>query len=96
MFDITHINSNQLGSASYSKQVAEHVIRDLGEDTSLTVRDLEQVPLPHIDDDFVAASSLERLADENGMIEYLHRYRHDLPPVAWIENGPLPPLGNGR
>jgi hypothetical protein len=35
-------------------------------------------------------------ADENGMIEYLHRYRHDLPPAVWIENEPLPPLGNGR
>jgi hypothetical protein len=137
MCDITHISSSQLGSASYSKQVAEHVTHDLGEDMILTVRDLEQVPLPHIDHDFVAATSLEpksspqstngqpqkglwdgiqmgvhnhtvwrkvlgavleprTFADENGMIEYLHRYRHDLPRAVWIKNEPLPPLGNGR
>jgi hypothetical protein len=35
------------------------------------------------------------LTDEHGMIEYLNCHRHDLPPVVWIENEPLPPLGNG-
>jgi FMN-dependent NADH-azoreductase len=87
MFDITDISS-PLGSAPHSKQVSGQVIHDLREkdaNASLMVRDLEKAPLPHIDDDFVAATSLERLADENGMIEYLHRYRHDLPPVSWIE-----------
>jgi hypothetical protein len=132
MCDIAHISSSPLGSASYSKQIAEHVIRDLGKDTNLTVRDLEQVSLSHVDDDFVAASSLEpksypqstnaqpqkhvwdrirmgvhnhsvwskflgavlepqTLADENGIIEYLRCYRHDLPPAVWIENRPLRP-----
>ena len=71
MFDITDISS-PLGSASHSKLVSGHVIHDLREkdaSASLMVRDLEKAPLPHIDDDFVAATSLERLADENGMIE---------------------------
>ena len=111
MCNITHISSSPLSSASYSKQVAEDVIRDLGEkdtDARPTVRDLS---LPHIDDDFVAATSLEprsypqatnghshsawrkfldavleprTLTDENEIIEYLHRHRHDLPPVVWI------------
>jgi hypothetical protein len=121
MCDVTHISSSPLGSASYSKQVAEDVIRDLREkdpDASSTVHD---VSLPHIDDDFVAATSLElnsypqatngrpprglwdgvhshsawrklvdavleprTLTDENEIIEYLHRHRHDLPPVVWI------------
>ena len=36
------------------------------------------------------------LADENGIIEYLRCYRHDLPPAVWIENRPLRPHGNGR
>jgi FMN-dependent NADH-azoreductase len=58
MCDIIHISSSQLGSASYSRQIAEHVIRDLGKDASFTVRDLERVPLPHVDDDFVTATSL--------------------------------------
>jgi hypothetical protein len=31
------------------------------------------------------------LADENGIIEYLRCYRHDLPPAVWIENRPLRP-----
>ena len=56
MCDIT--SSSQLGSASYSKQIADHVIGDLGKDTDLTVRDLEQVPLS-FDDDFVTTTSLE-------------------------------------
>ena len=129
MCDIAHISSSPLGSASYSKQIAEHVIRDLDKDTSFTVRNLEQVPLPHVADDFVTATSLElkaspqstngagirmgvhnlsvwrkvlgavleprTLTDENGMIEYLNCDRHDLPPAVWVENEPLPALGNG-
>jgi hypothetical protein len=125
MCDITHISSSQLGSASYSKQIAEHVIRDLREKDPNA-----NIPLPHVDDDFVAATSLElksslqgtngdgirmgvhnhsvwrevlgavleprTLTDQNGMIEYLNCHRHDLPPAIWIENEPLPPLGNGR
>jgi FMN-dependent NADH-azoreductase len=57
------LDSNSLrGSASYSKQLAEDVIHDLREknpDASLAARDVEQVSLPHIDDNFVAAASLE-------------------------------------
>ena len=122
MCDITHISSSQLGSASYPNQIAEHVISDLGRDTSFTVRDLEQAPLPHVDDnstpvklkstnghgirmgvhnhsiwrEFLGAVLEPRtLTDENGIIEYLNCHRHDLPPAVWIENEPLPPLGNG-
>jgi FMN-dependent NADH-azoreductase len=126
MCNITHIGSSPLSSASYSKQVAEDVIRELREkdlDASLTVCDLENVPLSHVDD-FVAASSLgprsyqhtndqsahthsvwrkfldavlepRTVTEKNEVFEYLHRYRHDLPPAVMIENGP-PPLGNGR
>jgi FMN-dependent NADH-azoreductase len=57
------LDSNNLrGSACYSKQVAEEAICDLREknpDANLTARDLGQVSLPHIDDNFVAAASLK-------------------------------------
>ena|SRR6516165_3239570 len=59
MCDIANISSSPLSNAFYSKQTAEHVIRDLGKDTNLTVRDLEQVPLSHVDGDFVTTTSLE-------------------------------------
>jgi hypothetical protein len=132
MYDIAHISSNPLGSASYSEQVAEHVIRDREKDSDASSTDQAKVPLSHIDDDFVAATSLESksypqsmngqpqkdawdgmrmgvhnhsvwrkfldavleprtLADENGIIEYLRCYRHDLPPAVWIENRRLRP-----
>jgi hypothetical protein len=126
MCDIAHISSSPLGSASYSEQVGEHVTRDREKDSDASLTDQAKVPLPHIDDDFVAATSLEpkcypqstngqpgirmgvhnhsvwrkfldavleprTLADENGIIEYLRCYRHDLPPAVWIENRPLRP-----
>lgn len=53
------ITSSPRGKASYSKQIAESVIADLRKkdpDAKLIVRDLAQAPLPHIDDDFVAAT----------------------------------------
>ena len=106
------------GSVRYSKQVAEDLICDLREknpDASLTVRDLEKVPLSRIDVDVVATTSsyqqstndqsvhnhslwrnfLDAVAprtvtDRNGVFEYLHCYRHDLPPAVLIENGPQP------
>jgi len=111
------------GSVRYSKQVAEDLICDLREknpDASLTVRDLEKVPLSRIDVDVVATTSLEpksyqqstndqsvhnhslwrnfldavvlprTATDRNGVFEYLHCYRHDLPPAVLIENGPQP------
>ncbi len=59
MCNILHISSSPRGSASYSNQVAEKVIRDLrakDPGASLTLRDLAREPLPHIDDDFVAAT----------------------------------------
>jgi hypothetical protein len=30
------------------------------------------------------------ITDRNGVFEYLHCYRHDLPPAVLIENGPQP------
>ena len=115
------------GSVRYSKQVAEDLICDLREknpDASLTVRDLEKVPLSRIDVDVVATTSLEpksyqqstndqsvhnhslwrnfldavaprTVTDRNGVFEYLHCYRHDLPPAVLIENG-LRPLRDCR
>ena len=59
MSNILYVNSSPRGSASYSNQVAESVIRGLHEKNpgaTLTVRDLAQAPLPHIDDDFVSAT----------------------------------------
>jgi FMN-dependent NADH-azoreductase len=59
MCNILYISSSPRGSASYSNQIAESVIRDLrnnGPNAKLMVRDLAQVPLPHIDDDFVTAT----------------------------------------
>jgi hypothetical protein len=115
-------SSSLRGSACYSKQVAEDVTCDLREknpDASLTVHDLEKVPLSRIDVDVVATTSLEpkpyqqstndqsvhnhslwrnfldkvaprTVTDRNGVFEYLHWYRHDLPPAVLIENGPQP------
>jgi FMN-dependent NADH-azoreductase len=59
MCSILYISSSPRGSASYSNQIAERVIRDLRDNdpnAKLMVRDLAQVPLPHIDDDFVTAT----------------------------------------
>jgi len=59
MCTILLVKSSPRGSASYSNQVAERVVSDLRKnsaDAKLIVRDLAQAPLPHIDDDFVAAT----------------------------------------
>jgi len=59
MWTILLVKSSPRGSASYSNQVAERVVSDLRKnsaDAKLIVRDLAQAPLPHIDDDFVAAT----------------------------------------
>jgi FMN-dependent NADH-azoreductase len=59
MCNILYISSSPRGSASYSNRIAESVIRDLRKNdpnATVIVRDLAQEPLPHIDDDFVAAT----------------------------------------
>jgi FMN-dependent NADH-azoreductase len=59
MCTILYISSSPRGTASYSNRVAEDVIRSLRDghsDTRVIVRDLAREPLPHIDDDFVAAT----------------------------------------
>ncbi len=59
MSRILHINSSPRGSASYSSQVAARIIGELQQaapQTTVTVRDLARDPLPHVDDDFVAAT----------------------------------------
>jgi len=59
MCNILYVSSSPRGSASYSNKIAESVIRDLRSNdrgATLTVRDLAQDPLPHIDDDFVTAT----------------------------------------
>ena len=59
MCSILYIASSPRGSASYSNRIAQGVISDLRErdpNAQLVVRDLAQTPLPHIDDDFVAAT----------------------------------------
>jgi FMN-dependent NADH-azoreductase len=59
MCTILLVTSSPRGNASYSKQIAESVVADLRKkdpNAKLIVRDLAQAPLPHIDDDFVAAT----------------------------------------
>ncbi len=59
MSNILYVTSSGRGSASYSNRIADHVIRELREanpKATVTVRDLAQEPLPHIDDDFAAAT----------------------------------------
>ena len=57
--NILHITSSSRGSASYSNRVAAQVLDELAgrnPGSTVTVRDLAREPLPHIDDDFVAAT----------------------------------------
>ena len=57
--NILHITSSSRGSASYSNRVAGQVLDELNRrnpGASVTVRDLAREPLPHIGDDFVAAT----------------------------------------
>jgi FMN-dependent NADH-azoreductase len=59
MSRILYVSSSPRGSASYSNRVAARVIRELRQSdpqTTVTVRDLAQDPLPHVDVDFVAAT----------------------------------------
>ena len=57
--NILYVASSSRGSASYSNRVATDVLtelRDRNPGAKVTVRDLAREPLPHIDDDFVAAT----------------------------------------
>jgi FMN-dependent NADH-azoreductase len=54
MSRILYVSSSPRGSASYSNRVAARVIRELRQadpQTTVTVRDLAQDPLPHLDVD---------------------------------------------
>src|SRR5262245_28092078 len=66
MCNILYVSSSPRGSASYSNRVAAGVIDELTKadpQAKVAVRDLAQDPLPHIDEDFVAAT---RSADGPG------------------------------
>jgi FMN-dependent NADH-azoreductase len=57
--NILHVSSSARGQASYSNRVAAQVIGELrtrSPGAAVTLRDLARDPLPHIDDDFVAAT----------------------------------------
>jgi FMN-dependent NADH-azoreductase len=57
--NILHISSSARGATSYSNRVAAGVIAELKTrepGATVTTRDLARDPLPHIDDDFVAAT----------------------------------------
>ena len=57
--NILHVTSSPRGSASYSNRVATNVLDELAAHNpgaTVTVRDLARDPLPHIGDDFVAAT----------------------------------------
>ena len=57
--NILHVTSSGRGSVSYSNRVAANVLNELtarNPGATVTVRDLARDPLPHIGDDFVAAT----------------------------------------
>jgi FMN-dependent NADH-azoreductase len=57
--NILYVTSSPRGSASYSNRVAASVLDELtvrNPGSTITVRDLAREPLPHIGDDFVAAT----------------------------------------
>src|SRR4051794_25086897 len=57
--NILHVTSSSRGAASYSNRVAQNVLDELlarNPGASVTTRDLAREPLPHIGDDFVAAT----------------------------------------
>ena len=57
--NILHISSSARGNASYSNRVAGGVVGEISArnpGAAVTLRDLAREPLPHIDDDFVAAT----------------------------------------
>jgi FMN-dependent NADH-azoreductase len=57
--NILYVTSSARGNASYSNRVAAQVIDELSArnpGAAVAVRDLAREPLPHIDDDFVAAT----------------------------------------
>jgi len=57
--NILHVTSSPRGNASYSNRVAAQVIAEVKtreRGASVTTRDLARDSLPHIDDDFVAAT----------------------------------------
>ena len=57
--NILHVTSSARGNASYSNRVAAQVIDEISArnpGATVVVRDLVREPLPHIDDDFVAAT----------------------------------------
>ena len=57
--NILHITSSARGNASYSNRVASDLVADIAgrnPGAAVTVRDLAREPLPHIDDDFAAAT----------------------------------------
>ena len=57
--NILYVTSSSRGAESYSNRVAQNVLDELlarHPDASVTVRDLARAPLPHIGDDFVAAT----------------------------------------
>jgi FMN-dependent NADH-azoreductase len=57
--NILHLTSSARGNASYSNRVAAELIGEISArnpGAAVAVRDLARDPLPHIDDDFVAAT----------------------------------------
>src|SRR5256885_14368298 len=57
--NILYVSSSSRGSQSYSNRVAGNVLDELrarSPGATVTVRDLAREPLPHIGDDFVAAT----------------------------------------
>jgi len=69
--NILHITSSPRGSASYSSRVAADVVEELTArepGATVTLRDLARAPLPHIDDDFVAATRSQPQTERQGAL----------------------------
>jgi FMN-dependent NADH-azoreductase len=59
MANILYVSSSPRGEASYSNQTARRIVEELRQScpaATVTVRDLANEPLPHIDQDFVDAT----------------------------------------
>jgi FMN-dependent NADH-azoreductase len=82
--NILHISSSPRGNASYSNRVAANVVAEISarnQGAAVTQRDLAADPLPHIDDDFVAATrsaagpqtgrQREQLAQSDALVDEL-------------------------
>jgi len=68
MASILHIDSSPRGDRSKSRKLAKKFIdaQDLHPDDVITYRDLRQTPVPHVTEDWIAASCARSTDFRNG------------------------------